>query len=139
MREGEPWGEWLQTSKDDWCGEGALQVKDEAPAAPLVVEAELGKMIFDPTESMVVNKKAYNQLRGDVAIGRERVAELVTRVDKLIKRENELLEAAKADDRMISELRSRLAKIESSKPDEGFALHKLAPIAKEKRTPRKPK
>jgi hypothetical protein len=60
-------------------------------------------------------------------------------VDKLIKRENELLEAAKADDRMISELRSRLAKIESSKPDEGFALHKLAPIAKEKRTPRKPK
>jgi hypothetical protein len=114
-------GEWPQTKHHDWCGKGALQ-GEEVGGRPVLTEpvvgvAGIGVNTWDDStpmvNSMVVDRKAYNQLRSELSIYREKVADLQDRVEHLKAREAELLEAAKVDDARII----KLSKPQKDEPD----------------------
>jgi hypothetical protein len=68
MREGEPWGEWLQTSKEDWCGEGARQgvVGEDRPVVVDGVEVDVAQLGRPASGRLIISRKVYNQMRADL-------------------------------------------------------------------------
>lgn len=90
VRDGSPKREWIQTSSDDWCGEGAFHASRQpegafqgegvgvSPVVPSGMEVDVAQLGRPASESMIVNRKAYNQLRS-------RVSELTDKTRKAAK------------------------------------------------------